>query len=78
MVNNEKHMVKRAIIMAAGMGNRLHPVTLKTPKPLVKVNGTRIIDTVISALHENSIKDIYIVTGYLKINSIYLKRNILV
>ena len=53
MVNNEKHMVKKAIIMAAGMGNRLHPVTLKTPKPLVKVNGTRIIDTVISALHED-------------------------
>lgn len=66
MVNSEKHMVKRAIIMAAGMGNRLHPVTLKTPKPLVKVNGTRIIDTVISALHENSIENIYIVTGYLK------------
>jgi CTP:phosphocholine cytidylyltransferase involved in choline phosphorylation for cell surface LPS epitopes len=77
MVNNEKHMVKRAIIMAAGMGNRLHPVTLKTPKPLVKVNGTRIIDTVISALHENSIKDIYIVTGYLKNQFNILKKEYL-
>lgn len=58
--------VKRAIIMAAGMGNRMHPVTLTTPKPLVKVNGCRMIDTVIKGLHENGIKDIYIVIGYLK------------
>ena len=41
------HKVRRAIIMAAGVGNRMRPVTLETPKPLVKVNGIRIIDTVI-------------------------------
>lgn len=39
--------VERAIIMAAGLGNRMHPITLTTPKPLIKVNGTRMIDTVI-------------------------------
>ena len=44
--------VERAIIMAAGLGNRMHPVTLTTPKPLVKVNGTRMIDTVIEGLHK--------------------------
>lgn len=42
--------VERAIIMAAGLGNRMHPVTLTTPKPLVKVNGVRMIDTVIDGL----------------------------
>ena len=41
------YKVERAIIMAAGLGNRMKPVTLKTPKPLVRVNGVRMIDTVI-------------------------------
>ena len=52
--------------MAAGVGNRMRPVTLKTPKPLVKVNGIRMIDSVIHALHDNGIYEIYVVVGYLK------------
>lgn len=60
------HYVERAIIMAAGLGNRMRPVTLTTPKPLVKVNGIRMIDTVIDGLHSNGIYEIYIVVGYLK------------
>ncbi len=59
-------LVKRAIIIAAGQGNRLRPVTDKIPKPLVPVNGVRIIDTSIQALRKNGIKDIYIVVGYKK------------
>ena len=58
--------VERAIVMAAGLGNRMHPVTLTTPKPLVRVNGIRIIDTLIDALHKNGINEIYVVVGYLK------------
>ena len=60
------HEVQRAIIMAAGIGKRMRPVTLETPKPLVKVNGTRMIDTVIQGLHQNGIYEIYVVVGYLK------------
>ncbi len=61
-----KHTVKRAIIMAAGKGQRMAPITLKTPKPLVKVNGKRMIDTVIQGLHTQGISEIYVVVGYLK------------
>ena len=60
------HKVERAIIMAAGLGNRMYPVTLTTPKPLVRVNGIRMIDTVIQGLHQNGIREIYVVVGYLK------------
>ena len=65
---NEKalHQVKRAIIPAAGFGNRMHPLTLEIPKPLVPVNGVRMIESVITALHLNGIEEIYIVVGYLK------------
>ena len=52
--------------MAAGVGSRMRPVTLEVPKPLVKVNGQRMIDSVICGLHKNGIYDIYIVVGYLK------------
>ena len=62
----ETHVVKRAIILAAGAGERMQPLTLATPKPLIMVNGRRMIDTVIEALHLNGIYEIYVVVGYLK------------
>ena len=62
----EPYKVKNAIIMAAGFGSRMAPLTLTTPKPLVSVNGVRFIDTLIGELVRNDIKEIYIVRGYLK------------
>lgn len=61
----EPYRVKRAIIIAAGFGSRLVPVTLNTPKPLVRVGGVRIIDTVLDAVVAAGIKEIYVVRGYL-------------
>ena len=61
----EPYRVRRAIYIAAGFGTRLVPVTLNTPKPLVRVNGKRMIDTSIDACLEAGIDEIYIVRGYL-------------
>ena len=57
--------VERAIFLAAGMGSRLAPVTDKVPKPLVKVHGKRIIDSLLDAVLEAGIGEIYLVRGYL-------------
>ena len=60
-----QYRVERAVIVAAGTGTRMRPVTLHTPKPLVEVNGKAMICTVIDGLIENGINEIYVVTGYL-------------
>ena len=61
----ESYRVRRAVFLAAGFGSRLVPVTLNTPKPLVRVHGIRIIDRLIDACLEAEIEEIYIVRGYL-------------
>lgn len=61
----EPYRARRAIFIAAGFGTRLVPVTLNTPKPLVRVNGKRIIDGLIDACLDAGISEIYIVRGYL-------------
>ena len=61
----EPYRVKRAVFIAAGFGTRLVPITLNTPKPLVRVNGTRIIDTLLDAIVAAGIEEIVIVRGYL-------------
>ena len=62
----EKHTIKRAIIMAAGIGKRMQPLTLSVPKPLISVNGIRMIDSVVEGLRKNGIFEIYVVVGHLK------------
>ncbi len=61
----EPYRVKRAIFIAAGFGSRMVPITLNTPKPLVRVKGRRIIDTLLDAVVHAGIEEIYIVRGYL-------------
>jgi CTP:phosphocholine cytidylyltransferase-like protein len=61
----EPFRAKRAVFLAAGFGSRLAPITLNTPKSLVRVKGTRIIDTLLDAVAAVGIRDIVIVRGYL-------------
>lgn len=61
----EPYRVKRAIFLAAGFGSRLVPLTLNTPKPLIKVHGKRMIETLLDAVVEAGIEEIIIVRGYL-------------
>lgn len=61
----EPYRVKRAILIAAGFGSRLVPVTLNTPKPLVRVRGRRIIDSLLDSIYAAGIEEVYIVRGYL-------------
>ena len=61
----EPYKVKRAVFIAAGFGSRMVPITFNTPKPLVRVHGNRIIDSLIDACLEADINEIYIVRGYL-------------
>ena len=53
-----------AIILAAGMGTRLRPLTDEIPKCLVKVNGEPIVERQIQFLLESGITDITLVSGY--------------
>lgn len=54
----------KALILAAGMGSRLAPLTDNCPKALVKVNGEPIIIKQINNLYKNCINEIIIVSGY--------------
>lgn len=53
-----------AIILAAGMGTRLRPLTNEIPKCLVPVNGVPMVERQIQFLHEVGIRDIVLVSGY--------------
>lgn len=59
------YRVKCAVFLAAGFGSRMVPITFNTPKPLVRVNGERIIDSLLDAVVAAEIPEIVIVRGYL-------------
>ena len=57
--------IKKAVILSAGYGKRLNPITLSKPKPLIEINKTTLLENTIHILEELGIEEIVINTHYL-------------
>ena len=69
--------INTALILCAGFGKRLNPLTLNTPKPLIELNNVAVLETCINLIESLDIKEIFINTFYLKdqIRSFINKKN---
>ena len=57
--------VKKAIILGAGFGKRMRPITKKIPKPLVQINGVTLLENSIKFLNSLGVKHIVVNAHYL-------------
>lgn len=67
--SHHKERVTTALLLAAGTGSRLYPLTRNEPKCLTIVNGVSILERLISSLNQHGFKRLVVVTGHLE-NSI--------
>ena len=58
-------MIKYGMVLSAGIGKRMQPLTLKTPKPLLKINNISLIERSINLLIDYGVKEISINVHYL-------------
>jgi len=63
---SHKKPVTTALLLAAGIGNRLYPLTKNAPKCLTIVSGVSILERLVSNLSQHGFKRLIIVTGYLE------------
>ena len=52
--------ITHGMILAAGLGKRMHPITLKIPKPLIQINNKNLLERAIELLIKHGIKEIVI------------------
>ena len=69
--------INTALILCAGFGKRLNPLTLDTPKPLIELNNVSVLETCINLIESLDVKEIFINTFYLKdqIHNFIIKKN---
>ena len=53
-------MIKHGMVLAAGLGKRMQPLTLKTPKPLLKINNISLLERAINLLIKSGVEEISI------------------
>lgn len=66
------YTIETALLMAAGKGTRIRPISAEIPKPLIPINGIPIIESLIKAVQLAGIKEIIITVGYKKEKYYYL------
>ena len=57
--------IKKAMILAAGYGKRMQPITNKIPKPLVEVGSISVINRLLDQLHKSGVEEVIINTAHL-------------
>jgi Nucleoside-diphosphate-sugar pyrophosphorylase involved in lipopolysaccharide biosynthesis/translation initiation factor 2B, gamma/epsilon subunits (eIF-2Bgamma/eIF-2Bepsilon) len=57
--------IKHGMILAAGLGKRMNPITLKTPKPLIKIGNKNLLERAIDLLIHHGVEEIAINIHYL-------------
>ena len=66
MKNTETKTQMKAIILAAGVGSRIRPLTDNCPKSLLKIDGKTILEMMLSHIRDCGINDVVFVLGYLQ------------
>ena len=54
----------KAVVLAAGEGNRLKPITSSRPKPMIPIAGKPLLEHTITGLRDAGISDILLIVGY--------------
>jgi NDP-sugar pyrophosphorylase family protein len=62
----DKKQISTALLLAAGTGSRLYPLTQNAPKCLTIVNGMSILERMITNLNQHGFKRLVVVTGHLE------------
>ena len=69
-------MIKKAMILAAGFGKRISPLTLKNPKPLLKIGNETLLSNTLKFLQLFEIKEVVVNVHYLREQIIdYINKN---